>query len=77
MATAEEKAAAKAAKDAEKAAAKAAKDAEKAAAKAASNSDSVTVNWAAGSRVYSKELHGEDFADFAAEFAQKKGGTIA
>jgi hypothetical protein len=61
----------------EKAAAKAAKDAEKAAAKAAANSDAVTVTWNGGSRVYSRDVHGEDFADLAAEFAGKKNGTVA
>lgn len=76
MATAEEKAAAKAAKEkaaeeakAAKEAEKAAKEAEKAAAKAAKTS--VTVEWNGGARVYSKEVHGENFADLADEFVAK------
>ena len=49
--------------------------AEKAAAKAA-HSDSATVVWQGGERTYSREVHGDNFADLAAEFAAKKGGTI-
>lgn len=37
----------------------------------------VTVTWKGGSRVYSKEVHGDDFADLANEFATKKKGTVA
>jgi len=62
--------------DAEKAAAKAAKDAEKAAAKAASK-DSVSVSWNGGTREFSREVHGEEFADLADQFAAKHGGKVA
>ena len=61
--------------DAEKAAAKAAKDAEKAAAKAAKGS--VVVSWGGGERTFSREVHGEDFADLAQQFVDKHGGTVA
>ncbi len=65
--TPEQKAAAKAAKDAEKAAAKAAKD----------SATSVTVTHKGGSRVYSKEIHGDDFQALAKQFAdQYPGATI-
>lgn len=75
--TPEEKAAAKAAKDAEKAAAKAAKDAEKAAAQATKDSaTSVSVAWNGGTREFSKEVHGDDFLDLAKQFAAKFNGTI-
>lgn len=61
----------------EKAAAKAAKDAEKAAAKAAkSSATSVVVEWNGKSREYSQELHGDDFRDLAQQFATKFNGTI-
>ena len=36
-----------------------------------------TVTWNGGSRTYSREVHGENFADLAQEFATKKGGTVA
>ena len=63
--TAEEKAAAKAAKDAEKAAAKAAKD----------SATEVTVKFRdhkgeETSRTFSQEVHGEDFAKLADEFKE-------
>lgn len=44
---------------------------------------SVTVTWLgsaqrpAGSRVYSKELHGKDYKDIAKGFAAKSGGKVA
>jgi hypothetical protein len=38
---------------------------------------SATVSWNGGTRVYTKEVHGADFADLAKEFAQKRGGTVA
>ena len=61
--TAEEKAAAKAAKDAEKAAAKAAKD----------SATEVTVKFRdhkgePTERTFSQEVHGDNFADLAEEF---------
>lgn len=60
----------------EKAAAKAEKDAAKAAAKAAQSSDSVVVKDRNGDviRGYSEEVHGEDFGALAAEFASKEEG---
>jgi colicin import membrane protein/DNA methyltransferase 1-associated protein 1 len=73
--TAEEKAAAKAAKDAEKAAAKAAKDAEKAAAKAARTS--VVVSYPGGTREFSQKVHGDEFENLAEQFAAKFKGTVA
>lgn len=71
-----EKDAAKAAKEAEAEAAKAAKEAEKEAAKALKDAekagkDSVTVTWRGNSRVYSKEIHGDDFLALAKQFAGK------
>jgi len=60
---------------AEKEAAKAAKEAEKEAAKAVRTS--ATVTYRGGTRTYSKEVHGENFAELAHEFAEKRGGTIA
>jgi hypothetical protein len=71
--TPEEKEAAAAAKAAEAEAKKAEKEAA-AAAKAARAS--VTVTWRGGSREYTRALHGEDFEALAAEFAEKKKGTI-
>lgn len=65
--TAEEKAAAKAAKDAEKAAAKVAK----------ADTSSVTVSWLGNMREYSKEIHGDNFMALAEEFAAHIGGTVA
>ena len=59
----------------EKEAAKAAKDAEKEAAKAAETS--ATVSWQGNTRVYSQEVHGDDFRALAEEFAAKRGGTVA
>lgn len=59
---------------AEKEAAKAAKEAEKEAAKAAKSS--VSVVWNEGMRVYTRELHGDDFEALAKEFATKKGGQV-
>ena len=57
----------------EKAAAKAAKEEEKAAAKAANSSDPITVyhrdhRGRATSRVFSKDVHGDDFAKLAEQF---------
>ena len=37
----------------------------------------VTVKWKGGTREYSKEVHGTDFKKLAAEFAEKKNGTVA
>ncbi len=37
----------------------------------------LTVLYPGGTRTYSKEVHGDNFADLAKEFAEKKGGTIA
>lgn len=45
-----------------------------AAAKAARNA--VIVTWRAGSREYSRTVHGEDFLALAQEFADKKKGTL-
>jgi hypothetical protein len=64
---------------AEKEAEKAAKLAEKEAEKAANDARTeVTVTWGTGSRVYSKELHGENFLALAKQFAEKPSiqGTI-
>ena len=49
--------------------------AEKAAAKSAKTS--VTVSWNGGKREFSREIHGEKFADLADQFATKFGGTVA
>lgn len=38
--------------------------------------DEVTVVYRAGSRVYSRAVHGDDFEALAAEFAAKKLGRI-
>lgn len=70
--TAEEKAAAKAAKDAEKAAAKAAADS----ADAPAGKGTATVSWKGQTRVYSKEEHGAAYKDLAKEFAGKVGGEV-
>ena len=59
----------------EKAAAKAAKDAEKAAAKAAKTS--VVVSFNGGTREFSQEIHGDDFEAVAQEFAANHNGTVA
>lgn len=63
----------------EKAAAKAAKDAEKAAAKAATSGDSCTVSWRGGAREFTREAHGDDFRAVAQEFADSHGreGVVA
>lgn len=62
----------------EKEAAKAAKEAEKEAAKAADLADEITVTWPGGSRVYSKDVHGDKRMEYAEEFASKhEGSTIA
>lgn len=58
----------------DKAAAKAAKDAEKAAAKAAKTS--VSVSFQGGTREFSQEIHGDAFEDVAAEFAETHKGTV-
>lgn len=42
----------------------------------AKDSGSVTVTWRGGERVYSKELHGADYKKLAAEFAEKKNGSM-
>ena len=36
-----------------------------------------TVTYGGGTREYTKELHGKDFADLAKEFATKKGGKVS
>lgn len=41
-----------------------------------SDKNSATVVWPGGVRVYSKDVHGEDYEDLAEEFATKKGGTV-
>lgn len=38
---------------------------------------SVTVNHAGGERVFSQEIHGDNFAELADEFAETNNGTIA
>lgn len=38
---------------------------------------SVSVRWRGGVRSYTRELHGADYKKLAAEFAEKKGGTVA
>jgi hypothetical protein len=38
--------------------------------------NAVTVTWRAGSREYSRTVHGEDFLALAQEFADKKKGTL-
>jgi hypothetical protein len=42
----------------------------------ASKRDAVTVVFRAGSREYTRALHGDDFEALAEEFAAKKKGTI-
>lgn len=42
----------------------------------ASKRDAVTVVYRAGSRVYTRADHGDDFEVLATEFAGKKKGTI-
>jgi hypothetical protein len=37
----------------------------------------VTVTFRMGTRVYSKEVHGENFMELAKEFCEKQKGTIA
>ena len=61
----------KAEKDALKASEKAEKDALKA------DRDSVTVTFQGGVRTYTREVHGDDFAKLAKEFAEKRDGTVA
>lgn len=56
---------------AEKEAVKAEKEAVKA------SRSSATVTWRGGVRTYTREVHGEDFAELAKEFAEKKDGVIA
>lgn len=58
----------------EKAAAKAAKDAEKAAAKAAE--DTAVVSWRGNTREYSREVHGDNFYELAEQFAAKVEGEV-
>jgi len=36
-----------------------------------------TVTYGGGTREYTQELHGKDFADLAKEFAVKKGGKVS
>lgn len=38
--------------------------------------DSVVVKWKGGEREYSRAVHGDNFADLAKEFAEKKGGKV-
>lgn len=38
--------------------------------------DIVVVKWKGGVREYSREVHGDNFADLANEFAEKKGGKV-
>lgn len=38
---------------------------------------SITVTWNGGERVYSKEIHGDEFEALAKEFAEKHKGIIA
>ncbi len=38
---------------------------------------SATVTWRGGVRTYTREVHGENFAELAEEFAGKKGGIVA
>lgn len=42
----------------------------------ASDRDTVTVTFPGGTRVYSREDHGEAFEALAEEFAKKRGGTV-
>lgn len=44
--------------------------------KAKVEGESVVVKWRGGEREYSREVHGDNFADLAAEFADKKGGKV-
>jgi len=85
MATAEEKAAARAAADAKKAEEKAAKDAEKAAARAAADASKgdgpIVVRYRdhlgmATERTFSEEVHGKDFAKLAEEFKETNASKI-
>ena len=39
--------------------------------------DEVTVTFRLGSRVYSREVHGDDFEDLAKQFVAKHGGEIS
>ena len=71
-AVAKEAAKAEAAKVAEAAKAEAA--AAKEAAKATKSEASVV--WSGGKRTYTKEVHGDAFADLAKEFAGKKNGKV-
>lgn len=41
------------------------------------NRDSVTVTYRGGVRTYTREVHGDDFAKLAKEFAEKCDGTVA
>jgi len=59
--------------DAAKVAAAAAKEAAKAAKEAKSEA---SVVWSGGKRTYTREVHGEAFADLAKEFAGKKNGKV-
>lgn len=42
----------------------------------ASKATEATVVWKQGERTYTKEVHGNDFADLAAQFAAKFEGTV-
>lgn len=39
--------------------------------------DVATVKYRGNVRVYTRELHGDDFAELAKEFADKVGGVVA
>lgn len=41
-----------------------------------SSKTEVTVTWRGNSRVFSKEIHGDDFKKVAKQFAEKFEGTI-
>jgi len=61
-----------------KASAAAAAKVEAAAAKEAAKASKseASVVWLGGNRTYTKELHGDAFADLAKEFAGKKNGKV-
>lgn len=77
--TPEEKAAAKAEKERRAALTpeeKAAEDAAEAKPAGKAKATSVSVEFNGGIREFSKELHGEKFADLAAEFAETNDGKV-
>lgn len=45
-------------------------------AKPATTATSATVEYPGGTRTFSLEIHGEDFASLAAEFAETNNGTV-